>query len=377
MAAPNIRTRNAKAPHTTQPAPDRPIDLFGLPSQEITDWMVNRGHPKYRGAQIADWMYAKRAATFDAMTNLPLNLRGELRKTAEIGRMKVAETSASRLDDSVKYLFELEDGERVESVLMPEKGRVTLCVSSQVGCSQGCTFCATAQSGLLRNLTSGEMVAQIVQVEEDQGAASVSNVVFMGMGEPLANYTNLCRALEVITAPDGLGISSHRVTVSTSGLVPAIERFTRDRVRADLALSLNATTDHVRTQLIPSNRRYTIAGVIDVCRRWSQVSGRRLTVEYVLLRGVNDSLEDARRLSALLRRVDSIINLIPFNQVEGTPFRRPDDRQVAAFRHELERGQKTVTVRSTRGRDIDAACGQLRANYGLRSGSALTPGAHA
>ncbi len=364
------RPTTMRAVSTAETTAESTTDLFGMPKDELVDWMVKRGQPKYRGVQIAHWMYHKRAADFQAMTDLPLGLRAQLTSAAVVGRPQVAARIPSAQDDSVKYLFELPDGERIESVLMPEKKRVTLCVSSQVGCAQGCTFCATAAVGLRRNLTAGEMVGQILQAEEDSGRHGVSNVVFMGMGEPLANYSNLCRALQVVTHEDGLGISSRRVTVSTSGLVPAIERFTRDGIRAELALSLNATTDRVRTALIPSNRRYTLAKVLDACRQWARASGRPLTVEYVLLRGVNDSLEDARRLCRLLRGIRSKVNLIPFNAIAGSSFSRPDERQVAAFRDVLARAHTTVTLRSTRGQDIDAACGQLCANYGERAAEA-------
>jgi 23S rRNA (adenine2503-C2)-methyltransferase len=340
---------------------DRP-NLFGCTRDELRAWVTSQGQPLYRGDQLFNWLYHKRVTTFDAMSNMSKVLRGEFAGRADIRRPSVAIRRTSTVDDTVKYLFELDDGERIESVLMRDGARTTVCVSSQVGCSQGCTFCATAQIGLKRNMTTGEILGQIAAIEDDIGVGAVTNVVFMGMGEPLANYKNLIAALRILSSPDGFCISARRITVSTSGLLPAIERFTSERLKAGLALSLNATTDDVRNVLIPSNRRYTIEAVLNVCRRWTQTTGRRLTVEYVLLDGMNDSLEDARRLIRMLRTIPSKVNLIPFNPVENTEFRQPSATRVEAFQRELSDAHVVATVRNTKGRDIAAACGQLRAS---------------
>lgn len=340
---------------------ERP-NLFGWTREDLRTWMTTLGEPSFRGDQLFNWLYHKRAATFEAMTNLPKRLRRELSERAEIRRPRVVARVPSALDDTVKYLFELDDGERIESVLMYDGDRVTLCVSSQVGCAQGCTFCATAQLGLQRNMSTGEILGQVAVVEDEIGVGSLTNVVFMGMGEPLANYKNVVASLRILSSPEGFCLSARRITVSTSGLVPAIERFTEERLKVGLALSLNATTDEVRNVLIPSNRRYTIEGVLNACRRWTQVTGRRLTVEYVLLDGVNDSLEDARRLIRMLRTVPIKVNLIPFNPVENTDFRTPPAARVEAFHRALGEAGIFATVRNTKGQDIAAACGQLRAS---------------
>ena len=344
------------------------VDLLGMDAEELGAQMVAWGHPTYRGRQVFRWLYQGRADSFEAMTDLPQSLRGELVARAETGGPKVVTRAASRLDSTVKYLFEMADGERVETVLMYDGDRATLCVSSQVGCNQACTFCATAQMGLARNLTAGEMVGQLLEVEREVGTGRISNVVFMGMGEPLANYKHLLRALAILTSADGVGIPARRITVSTSGLAPAIERYARDGLKTGLALSLNATTDDVRDRLIPSNTRYRIRGVLEACRRWAETTGGRLTVEYVLLRGVNDALDDARRLVDLLDRVPCKVNLIPFNPIPGASFARPEARRVAAFQKVLYDARRVTTVRKTKGSDVAAACGQLQAGFAGSAG---------
>jgi len=337
-------------------------NLFGWTREELCAWVTALGQPPYRGTQLFQWLYERRVTLFEEMSNLPKALRVLLAQEAEIRLPRVAARVSSALDETVKYLFALEDGEYIESVLLREGSRTTVCVSSQVGCGQGCTFCATAQLGLKRNLTSGEIVGQIAAIEEEIGVGRVTNVVLMGMGEPLANYKNVMAALRILSSPDGLGFGARRITVSTSGLVPAIERFTSERLKVGLALSLNATTNEVRNLLIPSNRRYTLETVLEACRRWSLTTGRRLTVEYVLIEGVNDSLEDARRLIRLLRPIPSKVNLIPFNPIANTDYRQPPMERVEAFQRALWDAHLVAIVRSTKGRDIAAACGQLRAS---------------
>ncbi|MBM3216481.1 23S rRNA (adenine(2503)-C(2))-methyltransferase RlmN [Candidatus Poribacteria bacterium] len=336
---------------------------MGMSREELRRWAESWNEPVYRADQLFQWVYHKRATIFDEMTNLPKAFRAAMEARATIGRLRVAARIPSEVDDTVKYLFELQDGERIESVLLYDGDRVTLCVSSQVGCAQGCSFCATAQLGIVRNMTAGEILSQVVQVEEEIGVGTITNIVFMGMGEPLANYSALLDVLRILSAPEGLCIAARRITVSTSGLVPAIDRFTREGLRVGLALSLNATTDPVRNRLIPSNRRYTIAGVLDSCSRWTEATGRRLTVEYVLLRDVNDSIADAERLCQLLRTLPSKVNLIPFNPVANSDYNRPSAERVDAFQRILLAANIVAIVRDTKGQDIAAACGQLRASY--------------
>jgi 23S rRNA (adenine2503-C2)-methyltransferase len=340
----------------------RRVDVMGLGYEDLRAGALPR-EPAYRAGQLYRWLYQKRAETFAEMTDLPKALRNDLATRAAIGRLRRVARVETSDRSVVRYVFALDDGERIETVLMREEDRTTLCVSSQVGCSQGCVFCATAQVGLRRNMTAGEIVNQLVHVEVEIGRGAVTNVVFMGMGEPLANYKNVVRALRVLTDPHAFGIAAAKVTVSTSGLVPAIERFADEGLRVRLALSLNATTDDVRDRLIPSNRRYGIARVLESCRRWTAAARRELTVEYVLLQDVNDNVEDAHRLSRLLAGLPCKVNLIPFNPVPGTGFWRPSSARVAAFRDVLVSHNCVATVRETRGEEITAACGQLRAQY--------------
>ena len=339
------------------------VNLLGMTRGGLADWLTSWHQPAYRGAQVFRWMYARRVREFADMTNLPKPTRAELTCRAEVRGPRIVARAASQRDSTVKYLTEFADGQRAETVLMHDGGRATLCLSSQVGCGQGCTFCGTAQMGLARNLTSGEMVGQLLEVEREIGAGRVSNVVFMGMGEPLANYGHLLRALDVLTSSDGVGLLPRRITVSTSGLVPMIDRYASDGVKTGLALSLNATTDDVRDRLIPSNARYRIRGVLDACHRWAEATGGRLTVEYVLLRGVNDSLKDADRLARLLRPIPCKVNLIPFNPILGASFARPEAARVAAFQKVLYDARCVATVRKTKGSDVAAACGQLQTEY--------------
>lgn len=339
------------------------VNLLGKTKDELREWVMSWDQPAYRAEQLFQWMYHRRVRDFVEMTNLPKSFRAELTARAEIEWCGLAARIPSRQDDTVKYLFALSGGEQVESVLMYDRDRVTVCISSQVGCAQGCTFCATAQMGLKRNMTTGEILSQLLRIEEEIGVGRITNVVFMGMGEPLANYTNVVHALRIMSASDGLSIAAKKTTVSTSGLVPAIQRFTREGLKAGLALSLNATTDDVRNELIPSNRRYGIQKVLGVCAEWTRTTGRRLTVEYVLLRGVNDSRADAGRLAQLLKQIPAKVNLIPFNDITDAVYSRPLPEQVEAFQDLLREAGYVTTVRNTKGGDIAAACGQLRTQF--------------
>ena len=336
--------------------------LVGMGLDEMERWASDQGQPAYRGRQLFHWIYRRAAGDFSEMTNLSKAWRAELAETASLTAARVAEESVSA-DGTVKYLMELADGERIESALIPEGKRLSLCVSSQVGCGQKCSFCATALMGLRRNLTAGEIVGQALETVRRCGRDSLTNMVFMGMGEPLANYKNLTAALDILSHPEGFALGVRKITVSTSGLAPAIRRFAREKRKTGLALSLNATDDKTRNTLIPSNRRYTIENVLAACSEWVDAAKRRLTVEYVMLRGINDTLEDAYRLKALLRRVPSKVNLIPFNPIPGSAYARPTSSTVHRFQRILLDGGVGATIRKTKGQDIDAACGQLLASY--------------
>ena len=265
---------------------------------------------------------------------------------------------------AVKYLFELTDGSQVESVLMYDQDRITVCVSSQVGCAMACDFCATAKMGFFRNLTAAEILDQLITVERElDDEKSVTHVVFMGMGEPLANYDQTLKAIRLMTDANGLGIPEGKITVSTSGLARRMRQFTHERLRCNLALSLNATTDDSRTRLMPINTKYPIDAVLDAAREWALATQRPATLEYVLIRGVNDSVADAKRLRKLMGRLPCKLNLIPFNEIEGADFQRPTLNQIERFRRIVADGHHVAPIRFSKGRDIAAACGQLRTIY--------------
>jgi 23S rRNA (adenine2503-C2)-methyltransferase len=330
-------------------------DLKNLTLDELEAFLTGQGKERYRAKQVYKWIYQKDALSFDEMTNISKELRRELAERSYISDLEpeVVERSA---DGTAKYLFRLSDGNAVESVLIPDEDRTTLCISSQIGCAMGCEFCLTGTFRLTRNLTCSEIVNQVCAVKRE---SPIRNIVLMGMGEPLANLENVVRALQVITDADGLQFSNRKVTVSTSGLVPEMEELGR-RVITNLAVSLNATTDEVRDRLMPVNRRYPLAVLLDACRNFPLPSRRYITFEYVMIRGVNDSPDDAKRLVKLIHGIPSKVNLIPFNEHEGSELRSPGQDSIDRFHKYLLDRRVTVITRSSRGADISAACGQLK-----------------
>jgi 23S rRNA (adenine2503-C2)-methyltransferase len=328
--------------------------------KELTAFLTERKHPSYRAKQIRQWLFQKRITSFVEMTNLSRGLRDELEEQFSISQLRVVRRAESH-DGTVKFLFGLVDGASIESVLIPEARRLTLCISTQVGCGFGCGFCATALLGLKRNLTASEIVDQILEasrnLREDQ---RITHVVFMGMGEPLANYVQTSKALEIITDGEwGVGLSPRRVTLSTVGLVPQIQKLMAE-TRVNLAISLHAATDPLRGELMPINRKYPLKQLVDCCRSLPIPRRKRITFEYVLLAGVNDSEEDARELVKLLEGVPSKVNIIPFNPHPGSSYVRPSDERIARFQGVLHDAGVQVNVRRPRGDDIQAACGQLQ-----------------
>ncbi len=335
------------------------------------------GLKKYRAAQVFEWIYGHRAASFDEMTNIAKTERLLLTERFYISQLQVLKIECSS-DGTKKFLFGLEDSHTIESVLIPDEDRSTLCISSQVGCAQACRFCLTGSGGFRRDLEAFEIADQVLAVEkilaaEPTGKTAakgegppegrfrhITNIVLMGMGEPLANFDNVLNALTIITADKGPGFSPRRVTLSTDGLVPEIEKLGRSGIKVNLAVSLNATTDEVRSRIMPVNRRYPIRELLAACRKFPLDDRRRITFEYVMLREVNDSEADALRLAKLLRGLQCKVNLIPFNPFPGSEFKRPDDVVVQRFKKILADHHYTALVRESRGRDISAACGQLR-----------------
>ncbi|MBI2963063.1 MAG: 23S rRNA (adenine(2503)-C(2))-methyltransferase RlmN [Deltaproteobacteria bacterium] len=340
-----------------------------LSPEELCAWLAERGEAGYRARQIARWLYARGAESFAAMSDLPRPLREKLAASFSIPRPQVVRLARAE-DRTRKLLLALEDGGRIESVLIPaELGeRLTLCISSQVGCGMGCAFCATATLGLARNLRADEIVDQVLEARRElladaaagEPQSEITNLVFMGMGEPLHNYDAVVRAIGVLTAEWGLGISPRRITVSTAGLVPQMKRLLED-TRVHLAVSLSATTDAQRRRLMPVDRKYPLETLLAACRELPLPRRRRITFEYVMLAGENDSLEDARRLGKLLRGIPSKVNLIPFNPYPGSRFAPTPRAAIEAFRAALLRQGVHATIRESRGREIQAACGQLAA----------------
>jgi 23S rRNA (adenine2503-C2)-methyltransferase len=343
-----------------------PLELLGKSHGELRDWVASLGEPAYRGAQLYHALYAERRFDFAAMTSLPQALRERLQKEAMIALPRIARSYASA-DGSVRYVIPLEarEGSRaatVETVFMPSERRQTICISTQAGCAVDCRFCLTATLGLIRNLTAGEIVGQVLVALEKHRAnlAPQTNVVLMGQGEPLLNYEAIVAALGILLDPGGVGLSPKHVTLSTSGIVPGIERLALEppKSRPKLAISLNASSDEQRDRIMPINKKYPLEKLLDACRRYPLRPWERLTFEYVLLGGFNDSAEDARRVVRLLAPLRAKVNLIPWNPGE-LPFTPPAAERLEEFRRILDEKGLPVFVRYSRGQDVFAACGQL------------------
>jgi len=333
-------------------------DVKNFTEESLVGWLGQHDISPYRAGQILRWVYHRGAYSFSEMTDLSKDLRGFLPERLSISRLETRQVQTAK-DGSRKYLFRLNDGQHVESVLIPEPGRWTLCISSQAGCGLGCKFCLTGRGGLARNLEPSEIINQVCAVRDDlRDPDSLTNIVFMGMGEPLANYKSVVQAIRIITGNNGLQFSGRKVTLSTAGLAPRIEDLGRD-VEVSLAVSLNATDNDTRDELMPINRTYPIEILLSACRGFPLPSRRMITFEYVLIAGVNDTPGDAERLAKLLRPLRAKINLIPFNPYEGAEFKRPEEGVVRAFQKVLLDRHYTTIVRRSKGGDICAACGQL------------------
>jgi len=370
-------------------------DIKSQTAEELQAQFQLWQQPAYRLWQLLEWLYAHRSTSWDAMTNLPKALRGQLRTHYSLGALELLRKQGSR-DTTQKFLWRLKDHSLIESVLIPASpslygepsDRHTLCVSTQVGCAYGCRFCASGLEGFKRNLRVEEIVEQVLaaerwnaqessrsQVESSKPDATqpatgnsqpatdhrlISNLVIMGMGEPLANYDNLLKALKILNAPWGAGIGARKITLSTSGLAPQIRKLADEPLQFRLAISLHGATDEVRDKIMPVNRRYPLRELVAACDYYQHKQGRMITFEYILIAGVNDGLEQAGPLAALARRLSAKVNLIPYNTVQGLPWERPSEQAQEAFLKTLQKQKVTVTLRREKGHDIDAACGQLR-----------------
>jgi len=342
------------------------MDLLSLNQEELGDALEEIGEPRYRAGQLASWVYERRVSSFDAMSNLPKALREKLAGQFSLRPLTTARESGSK-DTTRKFLFQLADSQLIETVLIPASpalygeraDRRTICISSQVGCAYGCKFCASGIDGWKRNLTAGEIVAQFLSIEEISGE-KINNIVFMGMGEPFANYENLLKAISIINAPWGIGLGSRHITVSTSGLVPRIRDFADQPLQLRLAISLHGATDEVRGQIMPVNRKYPLAELIDACAYYTSKKKQHLTFEYILIKDVNDTEEQARALARHARDLQAKVNLIPYNTVEDLDWERPEQPVQENFLKILKSRGVSATLRREKGHDIAAACGQLR-----------------
>ena len=347
---------------TSVTEPDSRRHLLDITTEELQQWLKENGLPAFRSKQILHWVFQQRASDFQQMTNLPQPLRDLLNRSFVL--FVASETEHSKSDDGTeKLLVRLPDGGEVECVLLRDGHRRSICVSSQVGCAMGCVFCASGLDGVDRNLTRGEIVEQMLRLQAKLNEGErLSHIVMMGMGEPLANLDRVLGALSIAKSAEGLGISPRRITISTVGLPPAIDRLAESGVPFNLAVSLHAPNNELRSKLVPVNRKIGIDKVLDAADRYFAANGRRLTFEYVLLGGLNDSDENAKELVSLLRSRTVMLNVIPYNPVEGLPYTTPTKQSIARFREVLESGGINVKFRQRKGSEIDAACGQLRRN---------------
>lgn len=346
------------------PTSPKPVDIASLRLPELEAFFGELGEKRFRARQVYRWIHQRGVTDFEAMTDLSKELRARLQARA-IFKPLHKDIEQRSVDGTIKYRWKTVDGKFIESVYMPSEDRKTLCVSTQVGCAMGCTFCATATLGLMRNLTPSEIVGQVhaanLEVRKNENSETlrpITNLVFMGMGEPLHNFENLKAALEILKSQDGPNFSHRHITVSTVGLVPMIERFGAE-TDVKLAISLNATTDEQRSKTMPVNRKWNIEALMAACRKFPLRQGRRITFEYVLLLGVNDSDDDARRLGRLLEGIPAKVNLIPYNENAGLGFKTVAEARAEEFRELLAQQHVAAFVRKNRGRDIAAACGQL------------------
>jgi 23S rRNA (adenine2503-C2)-methyltransferase len=347
-------------------------DLAALEIAELEAALESRGVERFHARQLYRWIYKRGVTDLDRMTDLSRSDREKINRESIVSTPKIVGDDQS-VDGTRKFVLELTDGRRIESVFIPDTPSMTFCISTQVGCAMACGFCLTGKMGLVRNLSAGEIAGQVRVLATATGLLDHPfNIVLMGMGEPLHNYDNTMKALRMLHEEHGLAVSPRRVTLSTVGIVPGLERLAREPLMPNLAISLHATTDEQRSRLVPPNRKYPLAEILDVCRRFPLKRRSRITFEYVMLADVNDTPEDARRLARLLYGIKSKVNLIPLNPAPGIPYERPSDERVNRFAQILADRHITVSVRKSRGRDIRAACGQLIVEGGTKKSAAQT-----
>ena len=337
-------------------------DLASFDKNELQELILQLGEKKFRAAQVYEWIHKKNVDSYDEMSNISAKLKGELEKKYYVNSIKILEKYESKLDGTCKYLMKLHDGNIIESVLMRYNHGNSVCISSQVGCRMGCKFCASTLDGLVRGLEPAEMVGQIYKIQKDCGER-ISNVVVMGSGEPLDNYDVLIKFIKILTDENGLNISQRNITVSTCGIVPMMRRLADEKLSITLAVSLHSPTDEMRRQIMPIANKYSINEILDACRYYFDVTGRRISFEYSLIKDNNDTKECAIKLCELLKGMNCHVNLIPINPVKERNFKRSERTYVLNFKNMLEKNSINVTIRREMGADINAACGQLRKSY--------------
>ena len=343
-------------------------DLLGMTREALEELLQNLGEPRYRARQLFAWLH--RGTSLDMMTSLPKELRRQLAAIARAGTLQLAYQEAAE-DGTVKFGFETNDRRLIETVLIPHRNRTTVCVSSQIGCAYGCAFCATGRQGFTRDLTTGEIVEQVIRVQTATRPQRVRNVVFMGMGEPLANFDAVVTAIRLLNSPDGLGIGARHIAVSTCGLPNSIQRLAEEKLQVGLAVSLHAATDEVRNQLVPINRKHPLAEVVNAARRFATMTGRKVAFEYVIVPEVNDTPAQARRLAELVRGMAAMVNLIPLNPADSSL--RVDVDSAYRFAALLRKRGVEVMVRRSRGGEVLGACGQLRARHIKKASDERSP----
>lgn len=337
-------------------------DIKSLNQKELIDEMVQLGEKAFRGKQLYEWIHKKLAVSFDEMTNLSKSFREKLEQNYELAPLKMVDRRTSKQDGTSKFLFQLADDRVIESVLMKYKHGNSVCISSQVGCRMGCRFCASTLGGLERNLAPSEMLSQVYEIQRITGER-VSNIVVMGTGEPMDNYDNLLKFIYMVSDENGLNISQRNITVSTCGLVEKIRMLADEKLQITLAISLHAPNDQIRKELMPVANKYSIDEIMEVCQYYYDKTGRRISFEYSLVKGVNDSEENAKELIGRVRGMNCHINLIPVNPIKERNFTHAEDKYIQKFKNILEKNRINVTIRREMGSDIDAACGQLRKSY--------------
>jgi len=336
------------------------LNLKNLSLQEMEDLVSSLEEKPYRARQIYEWVFQNDVSSIGEMTNLSLTFRNRLSELAYIPRLSITDKRVSK-DGTEKYLFMLEDGNSIESVLIPDEDRLTLCISTQVGCKLNCAFCFTGKGGFIRNLNHYEIIEQILAARREK--KDITNIVLMGMGEPLDNYANVIKSIKTMISPHGLKIPAKRITLSTSGLIPEIKKLARENLKINLAVSLNASDNETRDKIMPLNKKYPIEELLKTLKEYPLPPNRRITFEYVMIKRLNDSIEDAKKLSNMLKGIKCKINLIPFNSFEGVDYEAPDYKNVEDFRNILISQHYTTIIRKSKGADISAACGQLRGKW--------------